>query len=140
MLVRFTNLFFTNRSIMSALYILATLLVFAVTNAKPAEEVAEENFFCPSDGLFRDPYNAHSFYQCINNEAFKFTCPDGLVFNSNSKVCDWEVDTGYCAGRPNGNYYVPYDDTKFYMCSNGRTYLMACPDSTYYRPSVNRCI
>lgn len=48
---------------------------------------------CKREGFNRDPVDCNKFYNCMNEQGsyrvFEFYCPDGLVFNPDSSVCDY---------------------------------------------------
>lgn len=77
--------------------------VYVTTNVPSTEatttEIIEtkpptETFVCLSDGVFRDSENCATFYICSGENMYKFTCPNGLLFDLNTKTCNWpsEVD------------------------------------------------
>ncbi|CAM4760848.1 unnamed protein product [Rotaria magnacalcarata] len=47
-------------------------------------------FVCTNDGLFANPLDIHSFYQCASGTPHLMPCPAGLVCNSDGKLCDWK--------------------------------------------------
>ena len=47
---------------------------------------------CPSQsGFFRNPTNAHKFYECVNGHEYEYTCPSDLVFNESISLCDYTI-------------------------------------------------
>ena len=46
-------------------------------------------FVCPSDGLFLNPDDQHTFYQCAFGTAHRMPCPAGLVWDQSIHVCEW---------------------------------------------------
>jgi len=56
-----------------------------------------ETFVCPTaGGIFADPSSCASYYQCSNNIAYKFDCPNGLVFNPATGRCDFAANVPSC--------------------------------------------
>jgi len=49
-------------------------------------------FTCPTDGLYANPTDQHSFYQCSFGTAHSMPCPSGLVWNQNQQICDRKSD------------------------------------------------
>ncbi|XP_009989943.1 PREDICTED: acidic mammalian chitinase [Tauraco erythrolophus] len=47
--------------------------------------------FCASraNGIYADPTNKSSFYNCFNGETFVQSCRNGLVFDSSCSCCNW---------------------------------------------------
>lgn len=49
-------------------------------------------YICPTQyGFYRNPANAHQFYECVNGKEFLYDCPANLVFNEAKQVCDYDV-------------------------------------------------
>ncbi|CAM4829165.1 unnamed protein product [Rotaria magnacalcarata] len=48
-------------------------------------------FVYPNDGVFANPSDVHSFYQCSSSTSYLIHCPAGLVRNDAQKKCDWKV-------------------------------------------------
>ncbi|XP_066479488.1 acidic mammalian chitinase-like [Tiliqua scincoides] len=47
--------------------------------------------FCngKASGLYPDPTNKNSFYQCVNGKTYLQNCQSGLVFDSSCSCCNW---------------------------------------------------
>ncbi|NXJ88640.1 CHIA chitinase, partial [Corythaixoides concolor] len=47
--------------------------------------------FCASraNGIYADPTNKRSFYDCVNGKTFVQSCQSGLVFDSSCSCCNW---------------------------------------------------
>ncbi|CAH3174881.1 unnamed protein product [Porites lobata] len=60
------------------------------TTATPTTPVGDKNF-CKRKltGLYTDPKDCGSYYQCFAGRTFWKHCPKGLHFNSKLKVCDF---------------------------------------------------
>ena len=129
------------------------------TTTKPSTPQPSPNFTCPSDGLFPNPLDCHTFYHCSNGYAYLKDCPANLEFNPVLLVCDWPENAG-CNGkstpRPNptptnpppsdfdcptsnGLFPNPVDCHSFYQCSNGHAYLMDCPANLEFNPVLQVC-
>ncbi|CAF3094518.1 unnamed protein product [Rotaria sp. Silwood2] len=48
-------------------------------------------FQCPGDGLFANPQDQHSFYQCTHGMYYLMQCPAGLVWNQQTQFCYWDT-------------------------------------------------
>uniref|UniRef100_A0A5S6Q1D4 Chitin-binding type-2 domain-containing protein n=1 Tax=Trichuris muris TaxID=70415 RepID=A0A5S6Q1D4_TRIMR len=68
----------------------------AVSTAEPGEVVITEaapvgvlpeTFDCPYDGLFLNPHNENSFYNCSGGNALKMYCENGTSFSIKSGMC-----------------------------------------------------
>ncbi|CAJ0586039.1 unnamed protein product, partial [Mesorhabditis spiculigera] len=45
-----------------------------------------------ADGLYSDPADCSSYYWCLSNVPFHYTCPQGLLFNQMNNQCDWPAN------------------------------------------------
>lgn len=59
------------------------------TNSPTTTTAATDEFVCSSDGVFRDPKDCSKFYICSGASSFAFTCPNDLLFDLNTKTCNW---------------------------------------------------
>jgi len=67
-----------------------TLAPTVAPTEAPTTETNNGGSPCQSpDGLFPDPEDCSSFYNCAHGMAWKMTCGTYLVFNPIAKVCDW---------------------------------------------------
>ena len=135
----------------------------AKTTQKPTPKPTTptpSSFDCPtSNGLFPNPKDCHTFYQCSNGNAYLMDCPSNLEFNPVLQVCDWPENAG-CSVKPtqkptpkpttptpsgfdcptsNGLFPNPKDCHSFYQCSNGHAYLMDCPSNLEFNPVLQVC-
>ncbi|XP_078739415.1 uncharacterized protein LOC144952821 [Lampetra fluviatilis] len=98
--------------------------------------------FCQdkADGLYPDPLDSHSFFQCSNSLTYHKQCPANLVFNPAISVCDWPVvNSAFCQDKADGMYADPSDSHSFYHCSNCLTYHKQCPANLVFNPAKNIC-
>jgi len=124
-----------------------------VTN--PSEHVSTSNpssHSCPQpNGYFKDPENTHKFIECVDGTAFSFTCPDNLIFDEKTKVCNFDdkastpsvpVNTNGvspdCVGKT-GYFKDPSDKHKFFECNNGFKESFTCPENLVFDQSLVRC-
>ncbi|KAF0294706.1 Chondroitin proteoglycan 2 [Amphibalanus amphitrite] len=135
------------------------------TTAKPTTPKPGPDFDCPSDGLFPNPADCHTFYHCSNGHAYLKDCPANLEFNPNLLVCDWPENAG-CGGKttrppkptsgptpkptPNPDIICPNetcvcrvpdstDCNKYYQCKDGKAYPDSCPAGLVFNPATEVC-
>lgn len=53
----------------------------------------------PNSDFLPDPEDCAAFFQCTNGEKHRIICPQGLVFNTLAKYCDWP-DNVNCDAKP----------------------------------------
>ncbi|XP_055623531.1 protein obstructor-E-like [Toxorhynchites rutilus septentrionalis] len=116
-------------------------------------------FNCPKEhGQFEDPYQCDKYYECNNGRATEKLCPDGLVFDPESKrvsKCDqpFNVDcgdrkelqppnqVGVCL-RQNG--FFPHPDPSmchiFYNCVNGQELEITCSAGLHFDWETGICV
>lgn len=68
--------------------------------------------FCSgkADGLYANPENCESFYQCANGAGILFPCSGGTVYDPETGICNWkdQVDMGQvCDGCGNDERHCP---------------------------------
>ncbi|XP_065571460.1 chondroitin proteoglycan 2-like [Artemia franciscana] len=123
-------------------------------------------FTCPSEnGYFSDPNSCESFYICYQWEASIRYCGDGLVYNPDTRTCDYPQDVpppcGTCTSQfcqtnrkgvlltsdiapftcpeSNGRFPYPYDCASFYECADGIATLTKCPFGKLYNQELGEC-
>ena len=88
----------TSRPVSTEKATTSTLEDKAVSTSTPSYDSLES--FCRSrgDGMWKSPESCGYFVQCYGNGNFfqKFQCPSGTIWNSVSKVCDWETNVQSC--------------------------------------------
>ncbi|CAG2121433.1 unnamed protein product [Medioppia subpectinata] len=66
-----------------------SLLIISVIEWTDTYPVAEPAVVCPEpNGVVRNPYDCHTYYQCRNNWPQLQSCPNGLLFDSIFEWCD----------------------------------------------------
>ncbi|CAF1210241.1 unnamed protein product [Rotaria sp. Silwood1] len=75
-------------------------------------------FICPTDGLFLNSDDEHTYFQCASGTAYLMSCPAGLVWDQSNHMCKWpsvqvskrflitvggSVTTGKCLDVAGGN-------------------------------------
>ncbi|XP_026188210.1 acidic mammalian chitinase-like [Mastacembelus armatus] len=102
-----------------------------------------------SDGLYTNPNDPNSFYNCGNGITHIQNCQPGLVFRQSCNCCDYSTGTtstssgtasgGACAGKSDGLYTNPNNPNSFYNCANGITHIQNCQPGLVFRQSCNCC-
>merc|ERR1712033_119685 len=109
-------------------------------------------------GNYPHPTDCRKYLNCNGGVTYEMTCPAGLAFNGNTRGCDAYSNTPFCNyngvngyypynignlcggyGWTNGNWYHPYDCTKYVQCSNGVTTIMSCPAGLTYSSALKTC-
>ncbi|XP_076366008.1 uncharacterized protein LOC143254967 [Tachypleus tridentatus] len=91
-----------------------------VTSA--SQKINNNQLVCLKSGLFRHPDNCSKFYMCHNltdvEEPFAiyvFDCPNDLVFDENTKTCNWPNQTLPCNNQSGAsNAEDVFDSTSSY--------------------------
>ncbi|XP_055521521.1 mucin-2-like isoform X1 [Leucoraja erinacea] len=107
--------------------------------------------FCSDkeSGLYPDPLDRSSFFQCFMGQTFHLPCPAILVFNPKTGTCDWPEDAvedtdtfnaTFCRDRVDGNYADPLNPNMFYQCVAGTAFHLACQGNLVFDPLVNACL
>ncbi|GMT32689.1 hypothetical protein PFISCL1PPCAC_23986, partial [Pristionchus fissidentatus] len=103
------------------------------------------------------------FYSCQNGFSYKMTCPTGLYYDVDHKMCDRKEEIiacgaapatkapvpkaadvpvvpveNFCAGKTDG-FYAEGCMSFFYSCQSGATYKMTCPSGLYYDIAKKTC-
>ncbi|KAM7356074.1 uncharacterized protein ACRADG_001928 [Cochliomyia hominivorax] len=111
------------------------------------------NINCPTTGNTTFPHaQSNQYYFCVEGKAAIFTCPEGLFYNDELKNCTEkenfpkEKDIYTPASAANiicpkfGTFKFPHKDkTKYYLCIDGKTYILACGQTEYFDAQLNIC-
>ncbi|GFN91405.1 peritrophic matrix protein 9 [Plakobranchus ocellatus] len=112
-----------------------------------------ETYRCPrNEGHFQDSSDCSGFYVCTNNQAQRFKCPDGQLFDPTDEICSENHDPANCVHlpedpssgeyqctSPHGTFQDTSDCSRFYVCENHQAVWQQCPSPQLYDPSVERC-
>ncbi|XP_039657199.1 chondroitin proteoglycan 2-like [Perca fluviatilis] len=99
-------------------------------------------------GLYPNPADPHSFYNCGNGIAYLQNCPSNLVFDPTCSCCNYPPVTtttnptpidNFCNGKNNGQYTNPTAPNYFYNCWDGNTYLQNCPLNLVFNQTCSCC-
>ena len=74
---------------------------YATPRGDGSEEEQEDEQLCQEDpghvSFHRDPSDCKMYFVCQGTVQHHKTCPDGLVYNEEEKVCDWPSAVEECA-------------------------------------------
>ncbi|XP_052867671.1 protein obstructor-E-like isoform X1 [Anopheles cruzii] len=141
--------------------LLPCVLAFVAAVPAGADDESDDyfEFTCPKpDGQFPDPYQCDRYYECDEGRVTERLCPDGLVFNPDSKLvnkCD-QVFNVPCHERkelqppkpvgvcPRQNGFFPHPDPSicniFYNCIHGRELEMTCVAGLHFYQPTGTCV
>ena len=117
-----------------------------------ASGVTDETFSCGGqDGLFSDPNDCSSYYQCYGGNGeyhTRYTCAPDTVFNPWCKCCDWSYNYD-CSGMEtpdpcnghDGSFADPDDCSSYYQCwGAGKFYTRnTCAAGLVFNPNHQYC-
>ncbi|XP_035233812.1 chondroitin proteoglycan 2-like, partial [Stegodyphus dumicola] len=123
---------------------------------------------CYEDGIYENHQDCGRYIVCSSGVAHEESCPEGLHFNSEKKICEdpcdahcdstiweqcgWPTPREWC-GRQALDGSIPEDfrcssdgiyqnngscDT-YIHCSNGMPYKQQCPKGLHFGPKIQRC-
>ncbi|XP_037630071.1 acidic mammalian chitinase-like [Sebastes umbrosus] len=115
------------------------------------------------DGLYPNPHNPNSFYNCAGEIPYIQYCQIDLVYNQNCKCCDYPTTisttktsptaTHYptttetplthtvnpCKGKEDGLYPNPHKPNSFYNCAGEIPYIQYCQKDLVYNQNCKCC-
>ncbi|XP_060518594.1 peritrophin-1 [Cylas formicarius] len=100
--------------------------------------------------FYPDPQDCSSFYECVNGQISKHRCPDGQSWDPEFVACNFSHEVN-CGSRPKEHYpncpsegvsYFPdlEDCSGFYICINGKTGHLTCPDQLSWSTDHEECL
>ncbi|XP_076182927.1 uncharacterized protein LOC143154823 [Ptiloglossa arizonensis] len=107
-------------------------------------------------GQFPSSTNCANYLNCWDAVVIEQSCPDGLLFNAVSLVCDYDYNVN-CGSRPlptpkpplpigskscpdlNGRYRSATNCSEFYVCVFGRPVKFSCPRGLVYNDVLDVC-
>lgn len=109
---------------------------------------AKEDFVCPgNDGFYAVPGTCSSnYYSCVNGVPYPMSCPGSAIFDPALSACvpaaDASCNTQSFQCPAQGGFYAIPDTcgSSYYSCVNGVAYVMTCPGSSIFDPSVGVCV
>ena len=76
------------------------LAFIIISVSSVASAAGEKEFHCEAEGIFPDPDDCRSFYQCVYDAPpYHNTCDEPLLFHSEYLICDFPDDVD-CGSRP----------------------------------------
>ncbi|MGH0154242.1 UNVERIFIED_CONTAM: hypothetical protein FKN15_049894 [Acipenser sinensis] len=105
------------------------------------------------DGLYPEPSNPSTFYQCFGGVAYYRSCSSPLLFNSTTWLCDFPIEipflpiyppklteeSNFCEEKSNGFYSDSENVGAFYHCQEHTTTHFLCPSILFYNPMITNC-
>ncbi|MGH0154239.1 UNVERIFIED_CONTAM: hypothetical protein FKN15_049891 [Acipenser sinensis] len=105
------------------------------------------------DGLYPEPSNPSTFYQCFGGVAYYRSCSSPLLFNSTTWLCDFPIEipflpiyppklteeSNFCEEKSNGFYSDSENVGAFYHCQEHNTTHFLCPSILFYNPMITNC-
>lgn len=97
---------------------------------------------CVVPGLFPDPFNNASFYECKNDTLIigNHTCPDGFHFNHDAEDVE-EACEFTCPGV--GIFPHPTDENSYFNCTDDKGTLkpekVECPEDSHFDEKQKLC-
>ncbi|KAG7164862.1 chitinase 10-like 5, partial [Homarus americanus] len=120
-----------------------------MTPTEPTTTTPVPSFNCPRPGFFREEVDCTVYYVCDNTLiAYKFVCPEGLVFDLMRRLCNWpqHVECGTGAAHfskskceKDGLFTDPEDCRMFTWCKQGVASRFSCQHGTFFHPRTGAC-
>lgn len=118
------------------------------------EEVELFEANCPLEGatIIAHSESKEKYILCMNGQPTVFDCAEGLFYNDKLKKCSeyvGEIATYQAAlpGETNnimcpkfGTFKYPHaNDTHYYLCTDGKVYILACEKDEIFDSDINIC-
>ncbi|XP_014604341.1 PREDICTED: probable chitinase 3 [Polistes canadensis] len=109
-----------------------------------------------SRGQFSSPKSCANYLNCWDDTVVEQTCPNGLLFNDFSNVCDFDYNVN-CGSRPlptpkpplppgskfcpdpYGRYRSSMNCSEFYVCLASKPIKFGCPQGLVYNDELGVC-
>ncbi|XP_043488559.1 probable chitinase 10 [Polistes fuscatus] len=109
-----------------------------------------------SRGQFSSPKSCANYLNCWDDAVVEQTCPNGLLFNDFSNVCDFDYNVN-CGSRPlptpkpplppgskfcpdpYGRYRSSTNCSEFYVCLASKPIKFGCPQGLVYNDELGVC-
>ncbi|TMW44310.1 hypothetical protein DOY81_010607, partial [Sarcophaga bullata] len=120
----------------------------------PVEEIELFEVNCPLEGatIMAHSESKEKYILCMNGQPTVFDCAEGLFYNDKLKKCSeymGEIATYQAAlpGETNnimcpkfGTFKYPHaNDTHYYLCTDGKVYILACEKDEIFDSEINIC-
>ncbi|CRK90408.1 CLUMA_CG004159, isoform A [Clunio marinus] len=117
----------------------------------PTTKNPGNSFFCPGDGIFANPNDCRTFYNCASGTAHLMSCGavklidyttnnmklTHILFIGFVLLISSQVNAFVCPG--DGIFANPNCCRTFYNCGHGRAHLMSCGPSLYLNQVTKAC-
>ncbi|KAL0281172.1 UNVERIFIED_CONTAM: hypothetical protein PYX00_002236 [Menopon gallinae] len=109
------------------------------------ERPEEEDFTCPGDGYFIDPFDCQTYYYCFWGFATKVRCPENTYFDESRSICACnipnrcKVDERFVCPEV-GFFPDPRDCRRYFACNfSGIASSHKCPKGRYFDEKSQTC-
>lgn len=113
----------------------------------------------PNFRFVPSPESCENYYQCIDGNAFRLSCPRGLYFDEPGQTCSDPRDVvcnvtppptpptaptpppaPSCDDVPNFRF-IPHPNScqDYFQCINGNAFLVSCPRGRYFSEPIQSC-
>ncbi|KAF8786078.1 hypothetical protein HNY73_007843 [Argiope bruennichi] len=98
--------------------------------------------YCPEDdGMFPNPTDCATYYNCVDGTAIAMSCAPGLLFDAEKKMCNF-ADRVKCKNQcrgPNGMFPSQHRCDEFVLCTNNKPKVKRCKKGLYFDPNLQVC-
>ncbi|CAL1288222.1 unnamed protein product [Larinioides sclopetarius] len=98
--------------------------------------------YCPKDdGMFPNPTDCATYYNCVDGTAIAMSCAPGLLFDAEKKMCNF-ADRVKCKNQcrgPNGMFPSQHRCDEFVLCTNNKPKVKRCKKGLYFDPNLQVC-
>ncbi|GIY47101.1 hypothetical protein CEXT_183161 [Caerostris extrusa] len=98
--------------------------------------------YCPDpNGMYPNPSDCTTFYNCIDGQAIAMSCAPGLNFDPESKMCNFP-DQVKCKNEcksPNGMFPSQHRCDEFVLCTNNKPKKQRCKKGLYFDANLQVC-
>ncbi|XP_042348384.1 probable endochitinase [Plectropomus leopardus] len=94
-------------------------------------------------GIFPNPDDPSTYYNCAHGIAYLQSCPEGQVFSPASLTCvtaTTATSSDHCYGQLSGHFPNPNDPSTYYNCAHGIAYLQSCPEGQVFGTASLTCV
>ncbi|XP_065201881.1 protein obstructor-E-like [Planococcus citri] len=97
-------------------------------------------------GIFGHETSCTRYWTCWNGTATEQLCIGGLLYNENTRSCDWPENVEGCQKHPlcnedpNGNVPLGKSCNRYWQCQGGYPRLQRCPAMLVFDKRSLRCV
>ncbi|GFS89374.1 hypothetical protein NPIL_37111 [Nephila pilipes] len=98
--------------------------------------------YCPDEnGMYPNPTDCATFYNCVDGQAIAMSCAPGLLFDPETKMCNFAAQVkckNECRG-PNGMFPSQHRCDEFVLCTNNKPKVQRCKKGLYFDANLQVC-